>query len=196
MTHADYPPIPYPDLDSLSPPIRDAILQRNSLNVFRMLAHSTGLAPGVYSMVNDVFVKNSLPHPWREIAVLRVGYRYGATYEVSHHVVLGRAVGLTDAELSAAASGSTAGLSEPTATVLELTDRLLTNHTLDAADTSRALSVLTVEQLADLVITVGFYQLICNFLNTFEVMPEENDWEHTSNKRAAESDTPPHIPEQ
>jgi len=31
---------------------------------------------------------------------------------------------------------------------------------------------LSVTQLADLVITVGFYQLVCNFLNTFEVSTE------------------------
>jgi hypothetical protein len=28
------------------------------------------------------------------------------------------------------------------------------------------------QQLADLVMTVGFYQLVCNFLNTFEVSTE------------------------
>jgi hypothetical protein len=32
--------------------------------------------------------------------------------------------------------------------------------------------LLTVTQLADLVMTVGFYQLVCNFLNTFEVTTE------------------------
>jgi hypothetical protein len=26
-----------------------------------------------------------------------------------------------------------------------------------------------VNQLADLVVTVGFYQLVCNLINTFEV---------------------------
>jgi 4-carboxymuconolactone decarboxylase len=37
---------------------------------------------------------------------------------------------------------------------------------------SEALETLTVNQLADLTLTVGFYQLMCNFLNTFGVTPE------------------------
>jgi len=57
--------------------------------------------------------------------------------------------------------------------IAEVTDQLLLSHTLDDATRTRALSVLTVTQLADLVITVGFYQLVCNFLNTFHVMPED-----------------------
>jgi hypothetical protein len=32
-----------------------------------------------------------------------------------------------------------------------------------------ALDALGVERLADLVLTVGFYQLVCNFLNTFDI---------------------------
>jgi hypothetical protein len=33
--------------------------------------------------------------------------------------------------------------------------------------------VLTANQLADFTLTVGFYQMVCNFLNTFGVRPED-----------------------
>jgi len=56
--------------------------------------------------------------------------------------------------------------------VLKLTDLLLDNHTLADAERADALHTLTVNQLADLTLTVGFYQLVCNFLNTFGVCPE------------------------
>ena len=56
--------------------------------------------------------------------------------------------------------------------LLRLTDLLLTNHTLSGSERADALNTLTVNQLADLTITVGFYQLVCNFLNTFGVEPE------------------------
>ena len=80
--------------------------------------------------------------------------------------------------IAAAESGSTEKLREQEAVLLHLTDLLLTNHTLSEAERADALNTLTVNQLADLTITVGFYQLVCNFLNTFGVEPE----------RAAESD--------
>jgi 4-carboxymuconolactone decarboxylase len=52
------------------------------------------------------------------------------------------------------------------------TDRLLEDHTISGSDRDDALEVLSVTQLADLVLTVGFYQLVCNFLNTFDVTTE------------------------
>ena len=53
-----------------------------------------------------------------------------------------------------------------------LTDLLLDKHTLTDKQRAEALTLLTVNQLADFVLTVGFYQLVCNFLNTFGVTPE------------------------
>ena len=167
-------PIPYPEFDSLPESLQDAIWARGSLNVYRMIAHSPGLAPAFYTMANDIFLQNSLPADWRELAILRVGYRYGAVYETHHHANIGKAVGMSDQALAAAQSGLTAGLTPEEATVLSITEQLIDSHTLDDEARSNALSVLTVTQLADLVITVGFYQLVSNFLNAFQVMPEDD----------------------
>jgi 4-carboxymuconolactone decarboxylase len=137
----------YPDLDALPAELRDAVTQRGSLNVYRMIMHSPGLAPGFLELASAVLQANSLPADWRELAILRVGHAYGAGYEVHHHENLARWAGLEDAAITA------------------WTDELLANHTLG----DEPLALLTVTQLADLVITVGFYQLVCNFLNTFDV---------------------------
>ena len=80
-----------------------------------------------------------------------------------------RWVGLSDAAISAAATGSPDSLPDEEAAILVWTGRLLVNHTLSDDERAAALHFLTVNQLADLVITVGFYQLVCNFLNTFTV---------------------------
>ncbi|WP_433566611.1 carboxymuconolactone decarboxylase family protein [Nocardia sp. CA-151230] len=166
-------PIPYPEFDALSPELQEAITSRASLNVYRMVAHSPGLAPAFYTMASDIFVNNSLPPDWRELAILRVGHAYAAIYETHHHTNIGKAVGMSDAALIAAQTGERTGLTAEETAVVEITEQLLNNHTLDDAGRAAALSVLTVTQLADLVLTVGFYQLVCNFLNTFHVMPED-----------------------
>jgi len=120
-------------------------------------------------LAGAVLQANSLPAPWRELAILRVGRAYGAAYEVHHHENLARWVGLSDAAITAAAMGSTEGLPDEEAAILTWTDRLLADHILNDTEREAALKLLTINQLADFVLTVGFYQLVCNFLNTFNV---------------------------
>ena len=143
--------------------------QRASLNVYRMVTHSPGLAPAFLEFASAVFQANSLPADWRELASLSVGYTYGAAYEVHHHENLAPWAGLADEAIGAAATGDTGRLSDDQAAILKWTDQLLANHTLSDAEREDALELLTMNQLSDLVLTVGFYQLVCNFLNTFDV---------------------------
>ncbi|MFI6088342.1 carboxymuconolactone decarboxylase family protein [Streptomyces sp. NPDC051218] len=162
----------YPDLSALPLELQETVTAYGSLNVFRMLMHSPSLAPGVLTLGDAVLQRNSLPDTLRELAIVRVGHVHGAGYEVYHHERAARAVGLGEKALTAAETGSAGELSGPEAAVLTATDRLLARHTLDEATREELLAFLTVNQLADLVITVGFYQLICDFLNTFEVTVE------------------------
>ncbi len=157
--------IGYPDLAALPPELRDAVTKHGSLNVYRMIMHSPGLAPGFLALASAVLQSNSLPAHWRELAILRVGHAYGAEYEVHHHENLARWAGLSEAAMAAAGAGATDSLPEHEVAILRWTDLLLADHALG----EEVLELLTVTQLADLVITVGFYQLACNFLNTFHV---------------------------
>ncbi|MFH0178029.1 carboxymuconolactone decarboxylase family protein [Streptomyces cacaoi] len=162
----------YPDLSALPGELREAVTERGSLNVFRMIMHSPRLAPGLLKLADAILQNNSLPDQWRELAIVRVGHAYQAPYEVHHHENIGRLVGLSQAAIAAAATGATEGLSKEEASILRCTDRLLAQHTLSDAERVEALEFLTVGQLSDLVITVGFYQLVSNFLNTFGVTTE------------------------
>jgi 4-carboxymuconolactone decarboxylase len=161
--------VPYPDLAALPKDLQDAVSQRASMNVYRMVTHSQGLAPAFLDFASAVFQANSLPADWRELAILRVGHTYGAAYEVHHHEKLGRWAGLADEAIEAAATGDTGRLSVEHVAIVKWTDQLLANHTLGDAERADALALLTINQFADLVLTVGFYQLVCNFLNTFDV---------------------------
>jgi 4-carboxymuconolactone decarboxylase len=164
----------YPDLSALPVELQETVIAHGSLNVFRMLMHSPALGSGVLDFGNAVLQRNSLPDTLRELAIVRVGHVYGAPYEVHHHEKGARLVGLREEAIAAAATGSADKLSGPEAAVLAATDRLLAQHTLDEAAREELLAFLTVNQLADLVITVGFYQLICDFLNAFEVKVESS----------------------
>jgi 4-carboxymuconolactone decarboxylase len=159
----------YPDIDALPQHLKDTLATHAPVNIYRMIMHSPGLAPGFFVMADAMFQANSLPPHLRELAILRVGYRYDAPYETHQHTMIAGYAGLSAEAIAAAATGSTAGLPDDEIGVLAWTDKLIDNHTLLGSDRADALEVLTVTQLADLVMTVGFYQLVCNFLNTFEV---------------------------
>lgn len=159
----------YPDVDALPQHLKDTLAQHAPVNIYRMVMHSPGLAPGFFVMADAMFQANSLPPDLRELAILRVGYRYAAPYETHQHEMIAGYTGLSSDAIAAARTGNTVGLAEPEIAVLRWTDLLLDHHTLVGTDREDALKLLTVTQLADLVMTVGFYQLVCNFLNTFEV---------------------------
>jgi alkylhydroperoxidase family enzyme len=162
----------YPDLEALPQNLKDTLAQHAPVNVYRMVMHSPGLAPGFFAMADAMFQANSLPPHLRELAILRVGYRYAAPYETHQHEMIAGYSGLSAEAIAAASSGVTDGLPQEEVDILNWTDRLLDDHTLGGSDRVQALASLTVTQLADLVMTVGFYQLVCNFLNTFEVTTE------------------------
>ena len=135
-----------------------------------MIMHSPAIAPSFLSISDALRHKTSLPGSWREVAILRVGHRYAAPYEIHHHERLARSVGLSEAAIAATAmDGDRSVLSADESLIVSLVDELIESHRLHADSRERALAVLSTNQLADLVMTVGFYQLVCNFLNTFGV---------------------------
>ena len=165
----------YPDLEGLSPELKKIIADKRDANVYKMLMHTPKVAPGFTAMADAVMWSKAWPATWRELAIVRVGHLYGSPYEVHQHERIGRLVGLTDAQLAACAVGADpAALSAEAQTILRLTDALVARHTLDAAERAAAQELLSADGFADFVLTVGFYQLVSNFLNVFEVQIEPN----------------------
>lgn len=165
----------YPDLDSLSPDLTKIVADKRGANVYKMLMHTPNVAPGFTAMADAVMWSPKWPATWRELAIVRVGHHYKAPYEIHHHERIGRFVGVTDAQLAACRPGADrAALTAEEKLILELTDAIVTRHTLDAAERDQALTILDANGLADFVLTVGFYQAVCNFLNVFDVAIEAN----------------------
>ena len=100
----------YPDVEALPQNLKDTLAQHAPVNVYRMVMHSPGLAPGFFVMADAMFQANSLPPHLRELAILRVGYRYAAPYETHQHEMIAGYAGLSAEAIAAAASGDTDGL--------------------------------------------------------------------------------------
>lgn len=123
------------------------------------------VSPGVGLALQDlgaaVRYRTRLTDRTREIAILALAALRRSDFEWYAHERVGRRAGLTDEELSALRAGEeTSTLSEAEAAVLRVTTALATAGDLDDDLFAQAESTLGREKLAELVVLVGYYDLL------------------------------------
>ncbi|MBU6372569.1 MAG: carboxymuconolactone decarboxylase family protein [Alphaproteobacteria bacterium] len=165
--------IPYADPAPDSPAGR--FLAKLPLNVARMMAHSPEQMLAFQRFGEAVLSKGALDPRLRELAILRVGWRLGAAYETHHHERIGRAVGMSEAQLAAARTGDATGLPEKDRLVLACADALESTGGLPDALFADLTRVFPHQELVELVLATGFYGMVSRFLNAFGVEVEEGD---------------------
>jgi alkylhydroperoxidase family enzyme len=112
-----------------------------------------------------------------ELITLRTAFRVKSEYYFGHHILLGRAAGLTDSEIRAAAG--IGNLDARDATLVEVTDEMIA--TGDLCDHSwDALAALYADDLIlEVIMLVGFYQMVGSYAKTMrlELEPGVPGWE-------------------
>lgn len=140
------------------------------LNIFRTLARHPKLMKRWLVFGNHVLAKSSLAARERELAILRVGWICRSEYEWGQHVVIGRASGLSDAEIERIGAGPEApGWSDLDRWILRGADELVQDHFLSDATWQGLSAHWSEEQRIDFVFTVGQYTLVSMALNSFGV---------------------------
>jgi alkylhydroperoxidase family enzyme len=164
--------VPLSDAE-IDPEIRQRIGDGPVLNIFRTLAHHPKLMKRWLVFGNHVLGHSTLPPRERELVILRIGWLCRAGYEWGQHVRIGRAAGLSDAEIERIPRGADApGWSDLERALLRATDELHEDAFVSDATWAALSQHLDTRQLMDLVFTVGQYQLVSMALNTFGVQPE------------------------
>lgn len=162
--------IPYFDLAQAPTSYTELLGTRPKLNLYRMLPHAGKAAEGFLRLGGALLREGELDARLREIAILRVGLLSGAGYEVHQHRRIARKVGLADAKVAALEPGADVSPLDPIELqVLRFTDEVF--HRVKAPDAMFAAmrTQLTTQALAELVLTIGFYMMVCRFLENFEV---------------------------
>ena len=123
------------------------------------------VSPGVGMALQDlgaaIRYRTALPDRAREIAILTLAALRRSDFEWYAHERVGRRAGLTDDELAALLRGEEpSGLSEAELAVLRTTAALGADGDLDDEQFARAEATLGREQLAELVVLVGYYDLL------------------------------------
>ena len=101
--------VPLPDQDVVRANVEAvtgaAYDQAQTLNVVQMFAGTEGMFEGVIGLVQKVFSPDGIDDPRnRQLIILRAAVALGAPYEWQVNAALARNVGLSDAEIDAAAS--------------------------------------------------------------------------------------------
>jgi len=108
----------------------------------------------------------------REAVVLRVAWLSDSDYELRHHIPLGRAAGLTEAELAALAAGNYATLDPVLAAAAEFTDEVVTRISPSDATLARLRALVNDQVLVNIVLTIGCYMSIARLVAVTGIEPD------------------------
>ncbi|MCJ7494562.1 MAG: carboxymuconolactone decarboxylase family protein [Deltaproteobacteria bacterium] len=143
------------------------------INVYPTMANHPKLADRWLTFGSYIF-ESTLPPRERQILILRIGWLCQSEYEFGQHTLVGRAAGLTDEEIQRITEGPKASGWDPfDATLLQAVDELHTDAFITDATWNALAKRYNQQQLMDVVATVGQYNLVSMFLNSFGVQLDE-----------------------
>ncbi len=144
------------------------------VNLLRAALHHPPVARVIADAIDALVLSGALDPRLREIAILRVGWRIGASYEWGNHYVLARRVGLTDEEIRAVRADDVGSLPPPERCAARVVDDVLDGVSVSAATLAEARELLRDDRaLIELVMIPACYRAIGTFLLTFGVPLEE-----------------------
>lgn len=141
-----------------------------NLNVYRVMAHNPALLRAWENLRGHIVTGNALTPQQQEIVILRAGHRWKVPYEWAHHVVRGRAAGLSEARI-AHAKAPKDRLHDDQIDDLMMTavDHLVDDARLPITLREKLIQRIGAKGLLDLMATVGMYATLAFILTTFEV---------------------------
>jgi 4-carboxymuconolactone decarboxylase len=144
------------------------------LNVFSTLATHPDLLKRWLPFANHILFKSTLSARDREILILRIGHLCRSGYEFHQHTRIGKAAGLSDAEIEAIRTGPADSVwNDFERTLLRAVDELHRDSFLSDATWNALREHYNDQQMMDVVFTVGQYAMVSMALNSFGVQVEE-----------------------
>jgi alkylhydroperoxidase family enzyme len=145
------------------------------LNALGTLAHHPELARAFHTFNGHILFGTTLSPRQRELIVLRVAAVRRSAYEWTQHVLLAADAGISAEEVARIAEGPAgSGWSTADQALVSAVDELLANARV-ADDTWAVLAAdLEVEQLMDVIFTVGAYDALAMLLRSFGVQLDED----------------------
>jgi AhpD family alkylhydroperoxidase len=114
-----------------------------------------------------------LPRADTELVILRVAHNCACDYEWGHHERLGRRAGLSPDEIQRVRAGAGAeGWSPRQGLLLRAADELHSDRAMSDELWAGLRPLLSDEELIELCLLIGHYEMLAMTLNTLRVAPE------------------------
>jgi alkylhydroperoxidase family enzyme len=171
----EWPPEMRDAMMAMMPPNpRHQRLQRegrpSGVNILGTLAHHPALAHAFLTFNGHLLMATTLTERQRELLVLRVAAVSKSSYEWAQHLFLAGDVGISDDEIAWIAWGPDAPMwSVLDAAFLRAVDELVGDGTISAPTLDVLRDNLDVQQILDLIYTVGCYQSLAWMLRSFDI---------------------------
>jgi alkylhydroperoxidase family enzyme len=165
--------LPYVDPDNAPDALREAFAQLPApLNIFKLLAHAEANVRPLLQLGGTILLRQQLDPVLRELAILQVAaLSPGAEYEWEQHVAIGKAVGVTDAQVDALRPSAPAGdafgsdaFDERQAAVLRFTTEAVERVGVSDEAWEAAAAFLSPRELVELLVAIGFYMMLARVM--------------------------------
>jgi alkylhydroperoxidase family enzyme len=179
------PRIPYYDVEAASGKHAEFLGKlKPHLNIYRTLANSEAGLKGFVRMANALLFRCELDAGLRELAILRVGRLSRAAYEVFQHERIAREAGVADEKIAALRDATIEApcFTDHEKAVLRFTDDVVRNIKASDKTLKAVQAFLSPGAVVELTLTIGYYMMVCRFLETAGVEGEEGqaEWLRTA----------------
>ncbi len=142
-------------------------------NLFTTLARHRSIFRKWLRFAGALMPGGRLPRDESELVILRVAHNTDCEYEWRHHERLGALAGLAPEEIEQVRSGPDAGWSPRRAVLLRATDELHRDRRITERTWNELRPLLSDEELIELCLLVGHYEMLAMTLNSLQVEPDE-----------------------
>src|ERR1700719_4192182 len=162
--------IGYSDPSKASERTREILGKNRNANIFRMMAHSPSHLEQYCGLGGAIRHKGELDPVVRELAITRTGILCEAPYEIVAHKRIGKNVGVTDEQNAALEDWKSATcFNELQRAALAFTDEIVTLRRPTDETFNAIAAKLTPVALVELQLSVGFYIMTSQFLDTLRI---------------------------
>lgn len=179
-TVARIPPLPRTEWDDAARDIfamgegEEGRRNGSKYNVMSVLANHPALAKSWLNFNQALTRDATVPARLREIAILRVAWRHRSDYEWTQHVMLGRRIGLDDADFDAVRAGvGRAEWSEVERLALNAVDQLVDGAQIEQATWDGLASEFDRRQMMELLFFIGSYVSLALIFNAVGVQLDD-----------------------
>jgi 4-carboxymuconolactone decarboxylase len=152
--------------------VREFMLRRGDLNVFRLLANAPAVCGGWTRMVDELLDSPTFTPRLRELVILRVASLQRCPYELAQHTDLGLQAGITERQLSAIIGTGElrdVGLDPTELAVLRLVTELCLTHQVGQDAFDAVLADLGTGATTELMILISVYYGLAFILNAVDL---------------------------